>query len=162
MGEDGFEPSKRDATDLQSAPFGHSGTLPYGAGDGTRTRDLLITNQLLYQLSYTSIFWWELQGSNLWHPACKADALPAELNSHIIFTVTTETIITHLTRFVNTFFQKNGRDDRIRTCGPLVPNQMRYQTALHPVIFSRTLPPFPDDLYIIPQSKFFRNPLFAH
>ena len=26
-----------------------------GAGDGTRTRDLLITNQLLYQLSYTSM-----------------------------------------------------------------------------------------------------------
>lgn len=24
-----------------------------GAGNGTRTRDLLITNQLLYQLSYT-------------------------------------------------------------------------------------------------------------
>ena len=29
VGEDGFEPSKRSATDLQSAPFGHSGTLPY-------------------------------------------------------------------------------------------------------------------------------------
>ena len=28
VGEDGFEPSKRKATDLQSAPFGHSGTLP--------------------------------------------------------------------------------------------------------------------------------------
>ena len=27
-----------------------------GAGDGTRTRDLLITNQLLYQLSYTSVY----------------------------------------------------------------------------------------------------------
>ena len=27
----------------------------FGAGDGTRTRDLLITNQLLYQLSYTSM-----------------------------------------------------------------------------------------------------------
>ncbi len=26
----------------------------YGAGDGTRTRNLLITNQLLYQLSYAS------------------------------------------------------------------------------------------------------------
>jgi hypothetical protein len=26
----------------------------FGAGDGTRTRDLLITNQLLYQLSYAS------------------------------------------------------------------------------------------------------------
>ena len=29
VGEDGFEPSKHDATDLQSAPFGHSGILPY-------------------------------------------------------------------------------------------------------------------------------------
>ena len=26
--EGGFEPPKRKATDLQSAPFGHSGTLP--------------------------------------------------------------------------------------------------------------------------------------
>ena len=26
--EDGFEPSKSVTTDLQSAPFGHSGTLP--------------------------------------------------------------------------------------------------------------------------------------
>ena len=62
VGEDGFEPSKSLTTDLQSAPFGHSGTLPYsvvrwvgGAGGRTRTPDLLITNQLLYQLSYTSI-----------------------------------------------------------------------------------------------------------
>lgn len=48
-----------DATDLQSAPIGHSGTLPYsinGAGGRIRTPDLLITNQLLYQLSYTSEF----------------------------------------------------------------------------------------------------------
>ena len=28
--EGGFEPPKRNATDLQSAPFGHSGTPPYG------------------------------------------------------------------------------------------------------------------------------------
>lgn len=27
---------------------------------------------------------------------------------------------------------KDGRDDRIRTCGLLVPNQARYQTALRP------------------------------
>ena len=59
--EDGFEPSKSSTTDLQSAPFGHSGTPPYeivkscGAGGRTRTPDLLITNQLLYQLSYTSV-----------------------------------------------------------------------------------------------------------
>ena len=46
-------------TDLQSAPFGRSGIPPYeillhGAGGRIRTPDLLITNQLLYQLSYTS------------------------------------------------------------------------------------------------------------
>ena len=28
--------------------------------------------------------------------------------------------------------KENGRGDRIRTCDPLVPNQMRYQTALLP------------------------------
>ena len=62
MEEDGFEPSKSVTTDLQSAPFGRSGTPPYsvmscggGAGGRIRTPDLLITNQLLYQLSYTSI-----------------------------------------------------------------------------------------------------------
>lgn len=27
--------------------------IKIGAGDGTQTRDLMITNQLLYQLSYT-------------------------------------------------------------------------------------------------------------
>ena len=62
MGEGGFEPPKALLTDLQSAPFGHSGIPPYevvleagGAGRRTRTPDLLITNQLLYQLSYTGI-----------------------------------------------------------------------------------------------------------
>ncbi len=29
VGEGGFGPPKHDATDLQSAPFGHSGTRPY-------------------------------------------------------------------------------------------------------------------------------------
>ena len=55
--EGGFEPPKSKTADLQSAPFGRSGTLPYliGAGGRTRTPDLLITNQLLYQLSYSSI-----------------------------------------------------------------------------------------------------------
>ena len=30
---DGFEPSKQEATDLQSAPFGHSGTPPFRNSD---------------------------------------------------------------------------------------------------------------------------------
>ena len=69
---DGFEPSKAQLTDLQSAPFGHSGIprcmlvffsdcfvifdrvgeqkfLINGAGGGNRTPNLLITNQLLYR-----------------------------------------------------------------------------------------------------------------
>ncbi len=39
VGDGGFEPPKRDATDLQSAPFDRSGNLPFetiaGAGEGT-------------------------------------------------------------------------------------------------------------------------------
>ena len=52
----GFEPPKQFAADLQSVPFGHSGTHPYGifhqADNRTRTDNLLITNQLLCQLSH--------------------------------------------------------------------------------------------------------------
>ena len=58
VGDGGFEPPKASPADLQSVPFGHSGNPPYtyefGAGGRIRTPDLLITNQLLYQLSYTS------------------------------------------------------------------------------------------------------------
>ena len=52
----GFEPPKSETADLQSAPFGQLGylstnnilnTFHYGADDGIRTRNLLITNQLL-------------------------------------------------------------------------------------------------------------------
>ena len=53
VGEAGFGPAKSVTTDLQSAPFGRSG-IPPGAGDRSRTNNLLITNQLLCQLSYTS------------------------------------------------------------------------------------------------------------
>ena len=48
-------------------------------------------------------------------------------------------------------FFLNGRDDTIRTCDPLVPSEVRYQTALHPddkysivrlkLRFSGALPP---------------------
>ena len=56
----GFEPPKQFAADLQSVPFGHSGIHPYGivfhkADDRTRTDNLLITNQLLCQLSHIGI-----------------------------------------------------------------------------------------------------------
>ncbi len=56
-----------------------------GAGGRTRTPDLLITNQLLYQLSYTSEFalqiaphkgWSGRQDSNLRHLGPKPSTLP--------------------------------------------------------------------------------------
>ena len=47
VGEGGFGPPKAKLTDLQSAPFDRSGIPPYGAGERSRTINLLITNQLL-------------------------------------------------------------------------------------------------------------------
>lgn len=41
----------------------------------------------------------------------------------------TSVLIELLKSYKNT---RNGRGDRIRTCGPLVPNQVRYQTAPRP------------------------------
>ena len=54
--EDGFEPSKSSTTDLQSAPLATRELLRMKLElvDGLEPPDLLITNQLLYQLSYTS------------------------------------------------------------------------------------------------------------
>ena len=54
---DGFEPPNPEGADLQSAAFSHFATPPRdGAGERSRTLDLLITSQLLYQLSYTGIY----------------------------------------------------------------------------------------------------------
>ncbi len=57
--EGGFEPPKRNATDLQSAPFGHSGTPP----------DMKLWS------------WWT--DSNPRPADYKSAALPAELHQHI-------------------------------------------------------------------------------
>ena len=62
VGEEGFEPPKTSSTDLQSAPFGHSGTLPTKkrAGGRIRTADRLITNQLLWPTELHRLFCFEL------------------------------------------------------------------------------------------------------
>ncbi len=73
VGEDGFGPSKLNSNRFTVCPLWPLGNSPIlilsfcslgrpkpvrldkgGAGGRTRTPDLLITNQLLYQLSYTS------------------------------------------------------------------------------------------------------------
>ena len=91
MGRGGFEPPKSKTSDLQSDPFGRSGICPYlrcssfrcGAGDWTRTHNLLITNQLLCQLSYTGILW--CLGAELNHRQAdfQSAALPTELPRHL-------------------------------------------------------------------------------
>ena len=62
MGGGGFEPPKSSITDLQSAPFGHLGNLPKTKADiRTRTENLLITSQLLCQLSHIGEVLYSLQ-----------------------------------------------------------------------------------------------------
>ena len=54
VGEGGFEPPKQSQQIYSLSPLA-TREFPHihGAGGRTRTPDLLITNQLLYQLSYT-------------------------------------------------------------------------------------------------------------
>ena len=58
VGRDGFEPSKSLTADLQSAPFGHSGTYPY------------------------KVFWSWWTDSNPRPADYKSAALPTELHQH--------------------------------------------------------------------------------
>ena len=93
--EDGFEPSKLKATDLQSAPFGHSGTLPYR---------IVIKSSEIVELAMglePATCWLQISCSTNW-------ATPAH----------------------------NGRGWGIWTPGPMVPNHVRYQTALNPVLLT--------------------------
>ena len=88
--------------------------LFYGAQNRNRTSDTQIFSLLLYRLSYLgisvifSLFWWALRDSNPEPAGYEPDALTIELRA------------------------RYGRGDTIRTCDPLLPKQMRYQTALHP------------------------------
>ena len=70
VGEDGFEPSKLKAADLQSVPFGHSGTLPYK----------VVTFALLHMALQRWSWWTDLNP----RPAdYKSAALPTELHQHL-------------------------------------------------------------------------------
>ena len=61
---DGFEPSKSKTTDLQSAPFGHSGTPP--------------EKMTLYRVKK----WCPEPESNQPHEDFQSTALPTELSGH--------------------------------------------------------------------------------
>ena len=83
-----------------------------GAGGRTRTPDLLITNQLLYQLSYTSLLICFLSTDVLYYIISKTDCQEFFKNFLIFFTlgfisfccaVTTDNILSQSQTFVNPF-----------------------------------------------------------
>ena len=83
-----------------------------GAGRRTRTPDLLITNQLLYQLSYTSLLICFLSTDVLYYIISKTDCQEFFKNFLIFFTlgfisfccaVTTDNILSQSQTFVNPF-----------------------------------------------------------
>ena len=54
----GFEPRTHALEGRCSIQLSYAPTFLFGAGDRTRTYNLLITSQLLYQLSHTSIVYY--------------------------------------------------------------------------------------------------------
>ena len=71
------------------------------------------TTELFPHIIRTVFCWWKLQGSNLWPSACKADALPAELNFHPLFAIVPSKayILYHIKKniasILHHFFKKN-------------------------------------------------------
>ena len=117
-----------------------------GAGGRTRTPDLLITNQLLYQLSYTSL-WTSVTTNIISHSTVLVnenqdcfkilnifaetyhsinDSAASENRTALPFGSFTASPRPH----VISCSPKRNRGDRTWTCGILVPNQALYQTEL--------------------------------
>ena len=72
MSAEGFEPSTHALEGRCSIQLSYAPILEFGAGDRTRTYNLLITSQLLYQLSHTSIVLKEV----LWRPGRGSNPRP--------------------------------------------------------------------------------------
>ena len=141
---DGFEPPKAQLTDLQSAPFGHSG-IP---------RELCLDIITYFVIMSSSFYWSWWRESNPQPADYKSAALPLSHTSiwscHRFkkemvprlgieprtqgFSVPCSTYWAIWANTRKSVMKKNGRGGRIWTRGPLVPNQLRYQTALHPDI----------------------------
>lgn len=75
--------SKSTSNSVRCCANFHDSGLESGGGEGTRTHDRLVANQVLYQLSYAPTIvgvgtvskWWAWEDLNLRPPAYQADAL---------------------------------------------------------------------------------------
>ena len=153
MGREGFEPSKALPADLQSVPFGHSGICPFFLGkpdfiyhcllkadERTRTVNLLITNQLLCQLSHIGI----LNFCN--KPLCSIGRAKLRLIALLLLTCVNKPKLSHigLLNFLNKHLQLfysckpllsiislpfGSGTYRARTCDPLLVRQVLSQLS---------------------------------
>ena len=108
--EGGFEPPKRNATDLQSAPFGHSGTPPYA----------------VVRTACGGWSWWT--DSNPRPADYKSAALPAELHQHRSLPRYSGAYYNSRKRACQPFFKKNFKrrgDGPTRRYGILNPRGSR-------------------------------------
>ena len=60
------------------------------------------------------IYKWDLQGSNLWPSACKADALPAELRSHAFLVVSVLKTYLRFDKLACSHYERPKRDSNPR------------------------------------------------
>ena len=133
VGEDGFEPSKRYAADLQSVPFGHSGTPPYaivclnrsewsrqtdsfnqGAARSSPHRQRSSALHFIVRVFQQPKSEWSRQTDSNPRPAdYKSAALPTELcrqlKQNTLIIATAYSFVKSYLLKIDCFFKKNGK-----------------------------------------------------
>ena len=85
VGAGGFGPPKRNATDLQSAPFGHSGTPPYSVFTAPVPRPPEAAKESEPSETDCALTMWSWWTDSNPRPAdYKSAALPTELHQHLL------------------------------------------------------------------------------
>ena len=128
-GDDGLEPP----TSVLETDILPIKLIPYGDQGGNRTHDHMIKSHVLYRLSYL-IIWLREWDSNPRPRGYEPRKLTTALSRIILVSPTgLEPVSTDRKSVILTTRRwGHGLGGRTRTCDPLVPNQVLYQTELHP------------------------------